>query len=1273
MADKDNVDGKYPSSKPKGTLSLKGGAKRKKSAYSVSPGSIDGQRERAPKSMSETMGGNYGKIKKVQHMLDTMEMAGGKRQELYDIIAHLEEDDYVDEISNSGLGDTGLTAMASSNYGGDDAVEEETYQGMSEYGETDTSNILSQRVMSMSYGVQAATLGIIDGSYSPAGKDKIELTAAIEDFTKSLGGSTAEFVRAVKSQLPSGVKPTRSKQDVNLTLSMMGSSAEDYIKAGGTRLDGQTMSAEAEIVQRDQQEKLYNRIESLADTYYLTDATKASDIYGVRKAQVVQGLAKHFMDGDISGLGMRGNSALPLPNQLGIPGLKWTKSVGYDRVGSAFTPLEHAQEVERVKGKGGPVTLKEQWELINRGPSAMNTFSPYDESLSRFGKTSEEIRAIQKRTFDTINDDALELRDLLRSQTATIADGNNGFRSRVIGQWNPNGDQAAATEFRNFHSAQLGMTGLNEWSGNDDSETREVYNPAQGMTVEGLSKIMQRPDFIASQLYTGAPMHQGGSRKGQGSDGMYGAKGMSEQEEAVQSDMARYQELIEASGFKMSSDDAIARVMEERDPTATKPVLSTDGYSAYDYYKRNVAGSVTPAQGSDEWKSQRTGNVTGSVAKKLLQKNGHVAMAVEVASGVLGLGGFTGNAASKQGNDFEDKVRDTFLASPEGKDIHWEEAFYESHKDNSRFGATPDGRLFHKDGSSAGLAEFKFFGDKHMSIGKARLEKEINPQVQWQMYVSGERETRVTWLNSETNKYIHSVIKADPELQNKMAATARASIKIADELHSASEVQKMRLKYGGAKQASAGGGGQDKEFVPSDVEAEVPMAAFVAGDDVSYGEDVSDVGPGGPKAQAARAEKAKLLEEEIAKPKAGSPEAIKADKEAADAAKKSAAALNALASTVKKTGVVMEQLGNLVKKATDSVLDEDRSARLNAMDTGEQRGIARAMADANVSESAISQTLSQAGSIQAQLGMDPNNAPNNLMAMNKGLRGPGATPEMRAIKLPSTDNYLRMGTKERMAQAMDAINSVGSREEKQRVANAMMFPQLATANNLTGDMIREANNDLVDSRVDDAQDTGRGLAKLDQVKKDILEQGSQVGEEAGFLAGGASDLGGFLQTPAGGLATAKTLGGAAAAAGTVKAAAIAAGTTTMGVITAPVTGIAVTGAAASYAAYKASEANPLARGTSDFIGQGIDQVASFFGSDDAAKRIEDMKIFREQQAFPSTKISGPAVLEDRYYGVGGKPTIENMDITLTQNNDDISAQIKLDGETYQGDNKVRTR
>lgn len=1260
MADKDNVDGKYPSSKPKRTLSLKGGARKKKSAYSVSPGSIDGQRERAPKSMSETMGGNYGKIKKVQHMLDTMEMTGGKRQELYDIIAHLEEDDYVDEISNSGVGDTGLTAMASSNYSGDDAVEEETYQGMSEYGETDTSNILAQRVMSMSYGVQAATLGIIDGSYSPSGKDEIELTAAIEDFTKSLGGSTTEFVRAVKSQLPSGVEPTRSKQDVNLTLSMMGSSAEDYIKAGGTRLDGQTMSAEAEIIQREQQDKIYKRIESLADTYYLTDATKASDIYGVRKAQVVQGLAKHFMDGDISGLGVRGNSALPLPNQLGVPGLKWTKSVGYDRVGSAFTPMEHAQEVERVKAKGGPVTLKEQWELINRGPSAMNTFSPYDESLSKFGKTPEEIRAIQKSRFDAINDDALELRDLLRSQTATIADGNNGFRSRVIGQWNPNEEQAAATEFRNFHSAQLGMTGMNEYGGMEvNAEQIPVWKMAWLMSAD-------------------APLRSDRTILGGGSDtgGMYGEKGVSEKEGAVQSDMARYQELLEESGFKMSSDDAIARVMEERDPTATKPVLSTDGYSAYDYYKRDVAGSVTPVQGSDEWKSQRTGNVTGSVAKKLLQKNGHVAMAVEVASGVLGLGGFTGNAASKQGNDFEDKVRDTFLASPEGKDIHWEEAFYESHKDNPRFGATPDGRLFHKDGSSAGLAEFKFFGDKHMSIGKARLEKEINPQVQWQMYVSGEEETRVTWLNSETNKYIHSVIKADPELQNKMAATARASIKIADELHSASEVQKMRLKYGGAKQASAGGGGQDKEFVPSDVEAEVPMAAFVAGDDVSYGEDVSDMGPGGPKAQAARAERAekvKLLEETIAKPKAGSPEAIKADKEAADAAKKSAAALNALASTVRKTGAVMEQLGNLVQKATDSVLDEDRSARLNAMDTGEQRGIARAMANANVSDSAISQTLTQAGSIQAQLGMDPNSAPNKLMAMNAGLRGPGATPEMRAIKLPSNDDYLRMGTKERMAQAMDAINSVDSREEKQRVANAMGFPQLATANDLTGNMIREASNDLVDSRVKDAQDTGTGLAKYAQTKQDIVEQGSQIGEEAGFIAGGAGDLGGFLQTPAGGLATAKTLGGVAAAAGTVKVAAIAAGTTAMGVITAPVTGIAVTGASASYAAYKASEANPLAKGTSDFLGQGIDQVASFFGSDDATKRIEDMKVFREQQAIPSMKISGPAVLEDRYYGFGGKPTIENMDITLTQNNDDISAQIKLDGETYQGDNRVRTR
>ena len=1270
MADKDNVDGKYPSSKPKGTLSLKGGSRKKKSAYSVSPGSIDGQRAIAPKSMSETMGGNYGKIRKVRHMLDTMEMSGGKRQELYDIIAHLEEGDYVDNINTSGLNETGLTPAMRAEYSGDEELEDKTYNEMSEYGTTDTSNILAQRMMNMDYGIQAAAVGIIEGTYSPSGKDQVALSAAVENLTKSLGGSTDEFLRSVKSQLPDGTTPTRSKQDVNTALSMMGNTAEDYLTAGGGLMSGQTVSKDAEMRQRKSQGDIYGELGALADKYYITDATKSSKVYELRKHQVVQGIASHLMNTDISG--KYNELFLPLPNMLkGIVGLKPTQGNSL-KLTSPYDPMEHSKAVEKLKLQS-TVTMREQGILTAKGPSGRNTFIEYDESLSRFGIKPLDV---QKAQFSHLKEEVLGLRSRLREQTATVADGNNGFNTRVIGQWNPDQDQAAAQEFRNYHSTDLSMSGMDEYGGDDADPIGRVQKGQWTDRVIGTD--INGVEVYSGQEQQGLNLSNAGSGVGSNTSGMYGRKVTSEKEDAVQTDMARYNELMEESGFQMNHDDAVAMVLEEKETDLVypqRPELSTNGYSPYDYYKRKVRGSVTPEQGTDEWKAQRLNNVTGSVAGKLLSKEGPQIMAYDMATKKLGLEFDVSSAYTKQGNDYEDKVRDTFLASKEGKGIHFEEAFYERHPDNPRFGATPDGRLFNADGSSAGLAEFKLFKDSTFSKGKERLIKDINPQVQWQMYVSGEQVTRATWLNSETNEYHHAVIEADPKLQNQMAATARESIKIADQMNSAAEIQKMKIKYGGANPASPDKkDGQTESFKQKDVEAEMPMVPFVAKDDVAYGEDVSDIGPGGAKHKAARAEKEeqkRILEEKIAAPAAGSPEAKKADEENARAAAASAKALNNFSSAVKKTAAVMVEVAGMVKSGTDSVLDEDRNARLAGMDIGTSRGIRRVLQEGNLSEEASAATIKSAGEQASRFAQDPTSAAAFVEKLTVATRGPGSSSAMQAIDLPNPTEMLNMDGDERIATAMDAINSVSSVKDKQKVADAYGFPHLATANKVTGEAIKTAFSDKADGKIGKARETGTGFEKSRQDIEEVAELPSQIGETGGYIAGITSAIGNLFGSSSGSALTtgAAMLGtkGIAAAGGTMAAAGY--------------VGAAAVTAGAVYGAGKLSEANTAPKGLGDYFGRNVDHVLDFFGSDAADKRLQGVDDFRDGQEellasqqrapIPDDKINGPSSSKQSTRGGqgGNKSNIENVDIVVNVMEDKIEAEIKVDGEAYQGANQ----
>ena len=171
--------------------------------------------------------------------------------------------------------------------------------------------------------------------------------------------------------------------------------------------------------------------------------------------------------------------------------------------------------------------------------------------------------------------------------------------------------------------------------------------------------------------------------------------------------------------------------------------------------------------------------------------------------------------------------------------------------------------------------------------------------------------------------------------------------------------------------------------------------------------------------------------------------------------------------------------------------------------------------------------------------------------------------------------------------------------------------------------------------------------------------GAVIGSATGgALTQGGSKLASKALKPAGALAASGIV-----AAGGATAAAVAAGG-------------AVVAGAAMYGAYKVSEANTAPKGVGDFLGRGVDHVLDFFGSDAADQRLQAVDDFRDnqlqdQQGIPNDKISGPSASSQSTRGGqgGNKSNIENVDIVVNVMEDKIEAEIKVDGETYQGANQ----
>lgn len=240
--------------------------------------------------------------------------------------------------------------------------------------------------------------------------------------------------------------------------------------------------------------------------------------------------------------------------------------------------------------------------------------------------------------------------------------------------------------------------------------------------------------------------------------------------------------------------------------------------------------SLSPKQGTQEWLNQRKGKITASTAAGLLKSGGIEERALELAMERLGTAEkFAGNADTREGNEGEDRAGRSFMAqvgSKRGLTLH--EAYFEENPDIPNFGVSPDGRLYDKEGNSAGLLELKYLSSGSM----AKALDKYTPQMQMQMAITGESQTHFYALDKFTGDYVHEIVEADPKLQEQLIEAGQAAVEMASGLDNRG-VQALRNKILSSKKANKGrsqvgksAGGQTTSFEAESLEAEEPMTPF---------------------------------------------------------------------------------------------------------------------------------------------------------------------------------------------------------------------------------------------------------------------------------------------------------------------------------------------------------------------------------------------------------------------------------------------------------------
>ena len=511
-------------------------------------------------------------------------------------------------------------------------------------------------------------------------------------------------------------------------------------------------------------------------------------------------------------------------------------------------------------------------------------------------------------------------------------------------------------------------------------------------------------------------------------------------------------------------------------------------------------------QRTPEWYEARKGMVTAS---KLTDKTGKrisaEQMAQKMAMERLGINDeFIGNSYTEEGIKGEPIALQSFLHAQRklGNDLSHTEVGLLQNPKYPGFGASPDGRLSGADGSNQGLLELKYL----TTNGMKNVVDKYTPQMQLQMAITGETQTHFFALDQYTGESVHELVKADPELQRNIFETGTQAMEMEPEL-TALRIQKMvrQTKYereNGIVTPSDTTGQTASFNTKANISA--PMTGFRTNNG-QVGDDMVRLYERQQSAEQAAIAQAWADSDPAAafinKDDGGGGDGGASDKEQARASREAAKAIKELGKSAKSGASMVSELVALVKSGTSSIIDEDTASRMAGLDASQGRGIRERLQQANLTPNQTAGLLSSAARQTQGFAEDPNSVGSYLGNMAKVLSGPGASSDLKQQVLPSSEDLLTMNGADRLAMAMDAVNSVASPLDKMKVASSYGFPELAAANDVTGEDISSARDETILGRLEKARSTGRGFERAREFEQETLESTSQVGEDPAFLIG----------------------------------------------------------------------------------------------------------------------------------------------------------------------------
>ena len=555
-------------------------------------------------------------------------------------------------------------------------------------------------------------------------------------------------------------------------------------------------------------------------------------------------------------------------------------------------------------------------------------------------------------------------------------------------------------------------------------------------------------------------------------------------------------------------------------PTAPVAIKVEDMPEAteLDRYRKRVAGSHSPAQGSAEWKAQRVGKVTGSKAPELWKGRGAERMAATLASERLGISPDISNAYTTRGNKMEAKVLNSFMGK-EGKNFTYEEAFFETNKDLPGFGASPDGRLYNPDGSSAGLLELKYFGDSTFDAAYAKTM----PQMQTQMMVTGESQTHFFATNADTGESQYQIAYADKAMQDELRTLGEAALNLEGSLDIRG-VDRLRAKTKGARRQK----GQQLDqtpataFVGPRLEADEPMTAYDPTSEDGNSPAARSMASSERQAYAQQDSNDQALVQAIQK--MGKVEdqayAMDMDKDArkssdhdkalAENSRMAAASLKEFGAAAKNAVGILGELAGVVLGGNKSGMDEVRLAAESGMDVANVRGMREALEMGGMSEGGINRVTGRAATLAKGFNDEATAASQYTDLMVK--RGRSNLESVRQMNVPGIQELQGMNPQQ-MVGLVSSLMEGKTSQERAQIGDMFGMAELST-NTTSSSIVGTARDETIDES--GLRETSQGIVTFEQVVREGKEMAGSLGEGAGTTAATTNVVAGVAGTLTGG-------------------------------------------------------------------------------------------------------------------------------------------------------------